>query len=91
MGACSGDQPLGRYETFIVRLWTDGAEESTRGHIQHIASRRGIYFRDAGKMLQFIGEHLGPATLADVDERNDQADGREPDLQPADGGETDDR
>ena len=82
---------MGRYETFIVRLWTDGVEESARGHIQHIASRRGVYFRDVGKMLQFISEHLGPATLADADERDDQAGGRKPNLQPADRGEADDR
>jgi len=54
---------MGQYQTFIVRIWTDGAPSSTRGHIQHIASRRGKYFRDEEKMVRFIREFLDPAAL----------------------------
>lgn len=54
---------MGQYQTFIVRIWTDGTPSSTRGHIQHIASRRGKYFRDEEKMVQFIRDFLEAATL----------------------------
>ena len=54
---------MGQYQTFIVRIWTDGTPGSTRGHIQHIASRRGKYFRDEEKMVQFIRGFLEAATL----------------------------
>ena len=52
---------MGQYQTFIVRLWTAAAEDSVRGHIQHVASRRGVYFRDMDKMLKFIQECVEPA------------------------------
>ncbi|MGH2459478.1 MAG: hypothetical protein ACRDIY_11500 [Chloroflexota bacterium] len=54
---------MGQYQTFIVRIWTDGAPSSTRGHIQHIASRRGRYFRDEERMMRFIREFLETAAL----------------------------
>jgi hypothetical protein len=84
---------LGRYETFIVRLWTDGGREPVRGHIQHIASRRGVYFRDAEKLLQFIGEHLGSAALPAASAGLDVSDatGEKLRFPPASGGESDDR
>lgn len=82
---------MGQYQTFVVRLWTDAAENAVRGHIQHIASRRGIYFRDAERMLQFIREHLDPVALP----MGSGEDGWRPDgelqPQPADRGEADDR
>jgi hypothetical protein len=66
---------MGQYQTFVVRLWADSAGGAARGHIQHIASRRGIYFRDSQKMLQFIHDHLLPAMLpANGHERDDQLD-----------------
>ena len=58
---------MGQYQTFIVRIWTDGTSSSTRGHIQHIASRRGKYFRDEEKMVRFIREFLEAAALPVVD------------------------
>lgn len=54
---------MGQYQTFVVRIWTDGAASAPRGHVQHIASRRGKYFRDEGKLIQFIREYLQPAAL----------------------------
>jgi hypothetical protein len=47
----------GQYQTFIVRYWT-GDPAGPRGHIQHVASGRGLYFRDVQRMLQFMDEHL---------------------------------
>ncbi len=67
---------MGQYQTFIVRIWTDGTASSTRGHIQHIASRRGKYFRDEEKMIQFIREYLDPATFPVVNPADDGNDDR---------------
>jgi hypothetical protein len=47
----------GQYQTFVVRYWT-GDPAGPRGHIQHVASGRGLYFRDVERMLQFMDEHL---------------------------------
>ena len=58
---------MGQYQTFIVRIWTSAAEDSVRGHIQHISSQRGAYFRDSEKMLQFIREFVEPAALPVAD------------------------
>lgn len=58
---------MGQYQTFIVRIWTDDTASSTRGHIQHIASRRGRYFRDEEKMVRFIRDCLGTAVLPIVE------------------------
>ncbi len=59
---------MGQYQTFIIRIWTDGTASSPRGHIQHIGSRRGRYFRDEEKMMRFIREFLEPAILPAVEE-----------------------
>jgi hypothetical protein len=49
---------MGKYQTFIIRFWTDGGSEAARGHIQHVATGRGLYFRDAQRMLRFMGAYL---------------------------------
>ena len=51
------------YQTFIVRIWADDASDVARGHIQHVRTRRTLYFKDAARMLRFIDEHLAPLTL----------------------------
>jgi hypothetical protein len=49
---------MGQYQTFIVRFWSDpAATDVLRGHIQHIASGHGLYFRDLERMLHFMDEH----------------------------------
>ena len=53
---------MGQYQTFIVRLWTEETERAVRGHIQHIASRRGAYFRDVERMIEFMRDYLEPAS-----------------------------
>lgn len=52
------DPRTGQYQTFIVRFWQDGSEEPSRGHIQHVASGRGAYFRDLDRMLRFMDDYL---------------------------------
>ncbi len=49
---------MGQYQTFIVRFWTDGSDEVARGHIQHVATGRGLYFRDIARMLHFLDQHV---------------------------------
>jgi hypothetical protein len=49
---------MGQYQTFIVRFWTEETAEVARGHIQHVATGRGLYFRDLERMLRFINDHL---------------------------------
>jgi len=62
-GGTPGEHAMGQYQTFIIRIWTDGSPGSGRGHIQHIASRRGKYFRDLERMVRFIQDFLGPDAL----------------------------
>lgn len=68
---------MGQYQTFIIRIWTDGTASSPRGHIQHIATRRGRYFRDEEKMIQFIREFIEPAILP-ATEQQDERPGKVP-------------
>jgi hypothetical protein len=89
--SCSGELPLGQYQTFVVRLWTDEAEDSLRGHVQHVGSRRGIYFRDVEKMLQFINEHLQPVALPVSSHVDTEVVDGELESPTPEGGEADDR
>ncbi len=52
---------MGQYQTFIIRFWTDDTEDVARGHIQHVATGRGLYFRDIDRMLHFLDEHVSPS------------------------------
>jgi hypothetical protein len=40
--------------TFIVRISADRA----RGHVQHVGSRRGLFFSNPKRLQKFIEEHL---------------------------------
>jgi hypothetical protein len=69
---------MGQYQTFVVRFWAEDSAEMVRGHIQHVASGRGLYFRDVDRMLEFMNAHLaasvplarddGNQVLGDVDQ-----------------------
>ena len=54
---------MGRYQTFVIRIWVDTAEESPHGLIQQVATGRSTYFRDMHKMMQFINGQLGALPL----------------------------
>lgn len=82
---------MGQYQTFIVRFWTDASANTVRGHIQHIGSRRGIYFRDEEKMLQFVREYLVPVAMPAASDAESQSAHGEPQPVPAEGSGTDDR
>lgn len=47
-----------QYQTFIVRLSKEAAEEGLRGQVEHVGTRRSVYFSDAGKMLRFMDAQL---------------------------------
>ena len=53
----------GRTQAFIVRIWfeeTNGEDSATvrRGSIEHVSSKKRIYFEDLKEMLKFIGEQV---------------------------------
>lgn len=49
---------MGYYISFVVRVWTESGQDMTRGHIQHVGTREGMYFADWEKMIGFIRSHL---------------------------------
>lgn len=54
----------GNTQAFIVRIWfeeTDGEESAQvqRGSIEHVSSKRQIYFQDMTEMLKFIEDRVG--------------------------------
>lgn len=74
------DPRTGQYQTFIVRFWQDGTEEPSRGHIQHVASGRGAYFRDLDRMLRFMDDYL--LARPEVDGEGGENGERPPDGSP---------
>ncbi len=52
------DQPGGETQSFIVRIWKEGAKE-WRGSIVHVGSGKRLFFRDMAKIRQFIAEQTG--------------------------------
>ncbi len=78
---------MGRYRTFVVRIWVDTSEDSPRGHIQQVATGRTAYFRDTNKMVRFINEQLGPLALPSGNPSAIPTHN----IRAAAGGETDDR
>ena len=76
---------MGRYQTFVVRIWVDAAEDSLHGQIQQVATDRSTYFRDMHKLMRFINEQVGALPPDD----SDTAPTKE--LKEAVGGEAGDR
>lgn len=53
-----GDSSLEQYQTFIVRLSREAVEEGLRGQVEHVGTRRSVYFSDPEKMLRFMDSQL---------------------------------
>jgi len=51
---------MGHYNSFVVKIWTNEAEGTFRGYIQHVSTQEGKYFLNLDKMADFIMSHLGP-------------------------------
>jgi len=52
---------MGRYCSFVVKIWTDENRHASRGQIQHVGTEEMIRFVDMGKMIEFILAHLEPS------------------------------
>ena len=50
----------GYYNTFVVKIWCDEAEDIVRGHIQHVSSQDRIHFLNIEDMTNFMLNHLEP-------------------------------
>ena len=61
---------MGKYNSFLVRIWKDEDEHIIRGYIQHVGSGETTHFSDWDKMVTFITNHMigQPANLSDLDE-----------------------
>lgn len=40
--------------SFVIRLWNDSDHHNWRGHITHIQSRQGTYFKNFNQMEDFL-------------------------------------
>ncbi len=46
------------YSTFVVRILLENDNSVVEGQITHVASQKTAYFRDLGKAMDFIENHL---------------------------------
>ena len=44
--------------TFVIRIWATESAEGLRGQVQHVRSRKRVYFSDPERLLTFIQERL---------------------------------
>jgi hypothetical protein len=58
---------MGHYDSFVVRVWIDDAEDIIRGYIQHVGTQETMHFYDLNKINEFILRHihLQPGGLED--------------------------
>ena len=49
---------VGPRNTFVVRIWSTGATDLLRGHVQHVGTRRRAYFASRQRLQGFIEESL---------------------------------
>jgi hypothetical protein len=57
---------MGHYNSFVVRIWSEEAEGTTRGHIQHVGTQEEMYFHSLDKMVSFMVSHLSPPDSSPV-------------------------
>ena len=58
----------GQYTSFLVRVWTPGAEEpEVLGQVTHIGSHRSLRFRDAEQLFAFIRSHAADRPGGELD------------------------
>ena len=62
------ERTTGYYNTFVVKIWHD--QGTTRGHVQHVATKEYTYFLSADKMLDFVMSRSGPrASDSDIPDK----------------------
>ena len=49
---------MGKYSSFVIKIWTDEKQGVSRGQIQHVGSDELLRFVDMQKMIAFIDSHL---------------------------------
>lgn len=52
---------IGQYSSFVVRIWSRGAEEGmTHGRVTHVGTRKSTTFRTLDELTAFVRTHVGP-------------------------------
>jgi hypothetical protein len=45
---------MGRYETFVIRIWVDDSPSANHGEIRHLGTSMGLRFIEVQEALRFI-------------------------------------
>ena len=53
----TGPHPAGR-DTFVVRIWSSDGSDLVCGHVQHVRSRKRVYFASRQRLLTFLQDQL---------------------------------
>jgi hypothetical protein len=62
-------------DSFLVTLWTEGGDAGTdaapawRGSVEHLPTKRRLYFSAPSELIGFLGNHIRKAG-ARVDDRD---------------------
>lgn len=49
---------MGKYETFVIRLWTEEDADYEHGEIRHVRSGTGLRFRRVQDAMMFIQKFI---------------------------------
>lgn len=49
---------MGKYETFVIRLWTEEDADYEHGEIRHVRSGTGLRFRRVQDAVMFIQKFI---------------------------------
>lgn len=60
----------GHYDSFIVKVWVDDADEIIRGYIQHVSTQETMHFYDLNKMNEFILSHIHSQSVGPCNEQD---------------------
>ena len=56
----TGPTAAGR-NTFVVRIWSSDGSDVLHGQVQHVRSRKRLFFASRERLLTFLQDHLrGP-------------------------------
>lgn len=50
---------MGRYETFILRIWVEDSTDQSHGEIRHLASGMGLRLSHVEEAMKFIERFSG--------------------------------
>jgi hypothetical protein len=49
---------MGDYNSFLLRIWSNGRTDEIKGFIQHVSTQESMNFVNWEKMINFINAHL---------------------------------